>query len=206
MKKTTKIQWFTKFTFGAGLITLSSMMLAGCATPVKTAGTPAVMAPVVTPATPAQTVVQVIPPPASTPTAPPVTNIVYMPALPAVTNYVQVAPAIPPVVTSYQPNQAVMQAVGYAQAAAPLVPAPYGEVLGGFASLAALVAGYVAKRKNDQLAAANAASDSHAAAAAAMASVIGNQPQLVAQAMTAAASNGSTASVATHIASANSPT
>ena len=206
MKTTTKTQWLKKFMFGAGLTTLSFLIFAGCATPVTTPGTPAVMAPVVTPASPAQTVIQVTPPPAATPTAPPVTNYVYLPASPAVTNYVTVTPAGPPVVTNYLPNQAVMTAVGYAQTAAPLVPAPYGTILTGLASLAALVAGYVAQKKNTQLAAANAAADSHSAAAAAMASVIAASPQLVTQAMTAATSNQSTAAVASHIASANSPT
>jgi len=129
-----------------------------------------------------------------------------MPAQPAVTNFIVLQAATPPVVTNYAPNQAVMTAVNYAQEAAPLIPAPYGNILTGVASLAAVVAGLFAQRKNTQLAAANSAADSHAAAAAAMASVIQAQPALVTQAMTAAGTNGSVATVATHIASAASPT
>jgi len=142
----------------------------------------------------------------ATPTAPAFTNILYMPTLPAVTNYVVVQPAGPAVVTNYLPNQTVMQAIGYANAAAPLIPAPYGTILTGLTSLAALLAGYAAQKKNTQLAAANAAADSHSAAAAAMASVIQSQPPLVTAAMTAAATNGSTAAVATHLQAAGSPT
>jgi hypothetical protein len=157
----------------------------------------------VTPAQPAQTIQQVVPP---TATASAVTNYIYMPALPAVTNYITVVPAGPAVVTGYVANAATMQAVNYANQAAPLIPAPYGTILTGLASLAALVAGYVANKKNTQLAAANASSDSHAAAASAMASVIQAQPALVTAAMNAATSNGSTAAVATHLQSAASPT
>jgi hypothetical protein len=183
MKMTTRNQWLKNFTLGAGLTLASFLLFTGCATPVTTPSA------VVTPAQPAQTVLQVTP---ATPTAPAVTNYVILPASPAVTNYV-------PVVTSYNPNAAVMQAVTYAQEAAPLIPAPYGAILTGVASLAALIAGYVAQKKNTQLA-------SSQAAGAAMASVIAAQPALTAQAMTAAATNGSTAAVATHIAAANSPT
>ena len=195
MKTTTKTQWLKNFTLGAGLTALS-FLLFGCATPVMQPGTPAVVAAQVTPAAPAQTILQVTPP---TATAPAVTNYVLLPASPAVTNYVTITPAGPPVVTSYQPNQAVMQAVGYANAAAPLVPAPYGTILTGLASLAALVAGYVANKKNTQLATAQAAG-------AALASAVVQNPTATAAAMTAAAGNGSTAAVAEHIASANSPT
>ena len=201
--KTSKRFLLENLVMATAVLWLSLTMFTGCATPQKAPGAPPVIAAQVTPAQPAQNVVQVTP---ATPTAPAVTNIVYMPALPAVTNYIVVSPAGPAVVTNYVPNQAVMTAVNYAQEAAPLVPSPWGNILTGVASLAAIVAGFVAKNKNTQLAAANSASDSHAAAAAAMASVIQSQPALVTQAMTAAGSNGSTAAVATHIASAASPT
>jgi Tfp pilus assembly protein PilW len=69
-----------------------------------------------------------------------------------------------------------------------------------------LIAGWFANKKNNELTAANATSDSHAAAASAMASVIQAQPALVTAAMNAATSNGSTAAVATHLQSAASPT
>ena len=183
--------WLRNFTLGAGLVLASFLIFEGCATPQMAPGAPAVIAAQVTPAQPAQTVPQVTP---ATATAP------------AVTNYITITPAGPAVVTNYLPNQTVMQAIGYANAAAPLIPAPYGTILGGLATLAALIAGRVAQQKNTQLAAAQATSDSHAAAAAAMASVIQSQPPLVTAAMTAAATNGSTAAVATHLQAAGSPT
>lgn len=204
MKTTTdQKNWLRNLTLGAGLTLASFLLFEGCATPQTTPGTPAVVAAQITPAQPAQTIAQVIP---ATATAPPVTNYVYMPALAAVTNYITIAPATPAVVTNYLPNQAVMTAVNYANEAAPLIPSPYGTILTGVTSLAALLAGYFANNKNTQLAAAQATSDSHAAAAAAMASVIQSQPPLVIAAMTAAATNGSTAAVATHLQSAGSPT
>ena len=198
-----------KLTLCLVLANASLLAFYGCATPQTTPGAPAVLAPVVTPAQPAQAVPQVtpaVPATATTPAIPPVTNYVYLPATPPVTNYVTITAAGPPVVTNYLPNQTVISAANYANAAAPLVPAPYGTILTGLASLAALVAGYVAQKKNTQLAAASDSADTHAAAAAAMASVIQATPTLVTQAMIAAQTNGSTAAVATHIASAGSPT
>jgi hypothetical protein len=202
MKITTEQKKLRNLTVGAALA-LAGLLIYGCATPITKPGTPAVVAAQVTPAQPAQTIQQVVPPTATTPA---VTNYVYMPALPAVTNYITVVPAGPAVVTGYVANAATMQAVNYANQAAPLIPAPYGSILTGVASLAALIAGYFAKKKNDELATANATADDHAAAAAAMASVIQAQPALVTAAMNAATSNGSTAAVATHLQSAASPT
>ena len=197
-----KTKWLKTFNVTAGLTLASLLLFAGCATPVKTAGTPAVIQAQVVPAQPAQTVPQVVPAVPATPTAPAVpavTNYIVLPAQPAVTNYVTVTAAVPPVVTSYNPNQAVMTAVGYANQAAPLIPAPYGTILTGVASLAALIAGYVAQKKNTQLAASTTANQT-------MAAVIAPNAVLTAQAMSIAATNGSTAAVATHIAGANSPT
>ena len=186
-----KQNWSRNFTLGAGLVLASILIFAGCATPVTKPGTPAVMGAQVISAVPAQQIAQVVP---ATTTSP------------AVTNYVVVTPAGPPVVTGYAPNATTMQAVGYANQAAPLIPAPYGTILTGAAAAAALIAGWFAKKKNDQLAVANTATDTNAAAAAAMASVIQSQPALVTQAMTAATSNGSTGAVAEHLKSAASPT
>ena len=190
MKTTTdRKNWLRNFTLGAGLVLASFLIFTGCATPIKTAGTPAVMGAQVISAVPAQTIPQVVP---ATATSPAVTNYLYVPEKPAVTNYVVVTPAGPPVITGYAPNATTMQAVGYANQAAPLLPAPYGTLLTGVASIAAVLAGWFATKKNNELAAANAAADTHAAAAAAMASVIQSQPALVTAAMTAATSNGST--------------
>ena len=198
-----KLNWFRNFTLSAGLVLASILIFAGCATPVTKPGTPAVMGAQVISAVPAQQIAQVVP---ATATSPAVTNYLYVPEKPAVTNYVVVTPAGPPVVTGYAPNATTMQAVGYANQAAPLIPAPYGTILTGAAAAAALIAGWFAKKKNDQLAVANTATDTNAAAAAAMASVIQSQPALVTQAMQAATSNGSTGAVAEHIKSAASPT
>ena len=203
MKITTEQKnWLRTFTVGAALA-LSGFLIYGCATPITKPGTPAVIGAQVVSAIPAQTIPQVVP---ATPTSPAVTNYVYVPATPAVTNYIVVTPAGPAVVTGYVANATTMQAVGYANQAAPLLPAPYGTLLTGVASLAAILAGWFAKKKNDELATANASADDHAAAAAAMASVIQAQPALVTAAMNAATSNGSTAAVATHLQSAASPT
>lgn len=198
-----KQNWSRNFTLGAGLVLASFLIFAGCATPVTKPGTPAVMGAQVISAVPAQQIAQVVP---ATATAPAVTNYLYVPAQPAVTNYVVVTPAGPPVVTGYAPNQTIVQGVGYAKQLAPLIPAPYGDILTGASTLALALAGYFSSKKNTQLAAANAATDTHAAAAAAMASVIQSQPALVTQAMQAATSNGSTGAVAEHIKSAASPT
>jgi hypothetical protein len=203
MTTTTKKQWLRNLTFSAGLTLASLLIFAGCATPVTKPGTPAVIGAQVTQAVPAQTIPQIV---EATPTSPAVTNYLYVPEKPAVTNYIVVTPAGPPVVTGYAPNATTMQAVGYANQAAPLIPAPYGTILLGLTSAATLIAGYFAKKKNDELATANAATDTNAAAAAAMAAVIQSQPALVTAAMNAATSNGSTAAVATHLQSAASPT
>ena len=194
--------WLRNLTVGAALALFGSLIY-GCATPISKPGTPAVYGAQVISAVPAQQVAQVVP---ATATSPAVTNYLYVPATPAVTNYIVVTPAGQSVITGYAPNATTMQAVGYANQAAPLLPAPYGTILGGFAALAALVASYVANKKNNQLVVANAAADTHAAAAAAMVSVIQAQPALVTAAMNAATSNGSTAAVATHLQSAASPT
>jgi hypothetical protein len=204
MKITTdQKRYLRNFTVGAVLTLAGFLIFNGCATPITKPGTPAIVAAQVTPAQPAQTIPQFLPP---TATSPAVTNYIYMPALPAVTNYITIVPAGPAVVTGYVANAATMQAVNYANQAAPLIPAPYGTILTGLASAAALIAGWFANKKNNELTAANATSDSHAAAAAAMASVIQAQPALVTAAMNAATSNGSTAAVATHLQSAASPT
>jgi len=76
---------------------------------------------------------------------------------PAVTNY-------------YVPNSAVMQGVAYTNAAAPLIPAPWGTAATAIATLAALIAGYIAQQKNSQAnASAGAAAWTVAAAGAAAA-------------------------------------
>ena len=108
---------------------------------------------------------------------------------PAVTNY-------------YVPNTAVMTGVGYVNTAAPLIPAPYGTAATAIATLAAIVAGYVAQRKNAQ---ANAS----AGAASTLAAAVVAHPEAAAITATAtkiAAANGSTAATAIVLASANSPT
>ena len=108
---------------------------------------------------------------------------------PAVTNY-------------YVPNTAVMQGVSYVQAAAPLIPAPWGTAATAAATLVAVVAGFIAKKQNDN---ANAS----AGAAATLAATVAAHPDsavLTVQATKIAAANGSTAATATALASANSPT
>jgi hypothetical protein len=115
---------------------------------------------------------------------------------PAVTNYVMLP------VTNYLPSTAATTTATYIQAAAPLLPAPWGTAATALASLIAIAAGYVAKKQNDN---ANAS----AAAAATLAATVVAHPDaaaLTVQATKIAAANGSTQAVATALASANSPT
>ncbi|MGA2854838.1 MAG: hypothetical protein ABSE90_12005, partial [Verrucomicrobiota bacterium] len=65
----------------------------------------------------------------------------------------------------YVPNTAVMQGVTYTNAAAPLIPAPWGTAATAVATLAALVASYIAQKKNAQ---ANASGNAAAALSAAI--------------------------------------
>lgn len=200
------------FTLAAALAAAFTVILitaVGCATPgALTPGTPAVTNYVysVTPAAPAlpavtNTVYVTTP---ATPTAPAVTNIVYVqvpatPAAPAVTNIVQqIIPAGPPNQT-YVPNALVTQYAGYAQQAAPLIPAPYGSILTGILALTTLVTGYVAQRANANATAAHATASTLAAA-------VVNNPVATAMASQIAANNGTTAGVAVKLAAANSPT
>jgi TRAP-type C4-dicarboxylate transport system permease small subunit len=108
---------------------------------------------------------------------------------PAVTNY-------------YVPNAAVMTGVTYTNAAAPLIPAPWGTAATAVATLAALVAGYIAQKKNTQ---ANASSGAAAALSAAIVAHTDNAA-LSAAALSAGQSNGSVGAVAENLKSANSPT
>jgi len=201
-----KIYRIKSFTAGTLLILGSIVTIlyfcSGCATPITRPGTPAIIQTQVTPAQPAQTIQQIVPEvPASATNGAvlAITNYIVLPALPAVTNYVTVQTAMPPVITSYVPNSAVMQGVTYAQEAGPLVPAPYGTILTGVASLVACIASYIATKKNAQLTASTTANQT-------LAAVVAPSATLTSEAMRIAASNGSTAAVATHIANANAPT
>jgi hypothetical protein len=134
-------------------------------------------------------------------TTPPVTNTVYI----TVTNA-----AVPPVIYQAALPVQVSNAVAEAQAAmpiiqavlaatpaapaAPFLPSLLNLVLGGVA----LVSGGVAAWKNSQ-------AQSHAAAAAALASAIQPGSPQAAAAMSSANINGSTAAVAQHLANAQSP-
>lgn len=158
-----------------------SVLFQGCATPQT----------VSVPAQPATTNVVVV---AATPTTPAVTNYVVIPAQPATT------------ATTYVPNTTATQVASQINAVAPLIPAPYGTLATGAATLIALVAGWIANKKNNDANAASALAATHAAAAAAMASVIQSQPALVTAALAAANSNQSAGAVAEHLASAASPT
>jgi|GEM_PF-2967634 hypothetical protein len=208
MKKSTSLAAALACALAAAL---SVIMIAacGCATPgAITPGTPAVTNFVysVAPATPAlpavtNTIYVTVP---ATPTTVQVTNTVFVispavPAAPAVTNIVQqIIPAVPPGQT-YVPNALVTQYAGYAQQAAPLIPAPYGSILTGILALTTLITGYVAQRANASATAAHATASTLAAA-------VVNNPQAQAAAMAIAANNGTTPGVATKLAAANSPT
>lgn len=190
-------------------LTVIMFAAVGCATPTTTTpGTPAVTNYVYSiqppvPAAPAVTnyAVSYIP---ATLTAPAITNVVVVmlpatPAQPAVTNLIQqITPAVPGL-TTYVPNATVTQLQGYAQQAAPLVPAPWGTVLTGILALTTAITGYIAKKANDNATAAHATASTLAAA-------IVTNPMTTAQAMNIAANNGTTAGVATKLAAANSPT
>ncbi|MGA2854806.1 MAG: hypothetical protein ABSE90_11845, partial [Verrucomicrobiota bacterium] len=80
-------------------------------------------------------------------------------------NPVTGAPAVTNQVVSYVPNTAVMQGVTYTNAAAPLIPAPWGTAATAVATLAALVASYIAQKENAQ---ANASGNAAAALSAAI--------------------------------------
>jgi hypothetical protein len=105
-------------------------------------------------------------------------------------------------VISYVPNTAVMQGVAYTNAAAPLIPAPWGTAATALATLAALVASYIAQKKNSQ------ATTSAGAAAALSAAIVAHTDSaaLTTAALNAASSNGSVGAVAENLKSASSPT
>ena len=67
----------------------------------------------------------------------------------------------------YAPNPAGTNAAGIAGAVAPFVPPPWGEVVGGIGALAAVIAGAIAKSKNNQAIAAQAATTQLATSVAA---------------------------------------
>jgi hypothetical protein len=112
------------------------------------------------------------------------------------------APAVTNQVISYVPNTAVMQGVAYTNAAAPLIPAPWGTAATAVATLAALVASYIAQKKNAQ------ANASGGAAAALSAAIVAHtdSANLSAAALTAGQTNGSVGAVAENLKSAQSPT
>jgi hypothetical protein len=117
-------------------------------------------------------------------------------------NPVTGAPAMTNMVTSYVPNTAVMHGVAYTNAAAPLIPAPWGTAATAVATLAALVASYIAQKKNAQ------ATASQGANAALSAAIVAHPDSatLSAAAITAAGTNASTGVVAESLQSAKSPT
>jgi TRAP-type C4-dicarboxylate transport system permease small subunit len=108
---------------------------------------------------------------------------------PAITNY-------------YVPNTATMQGVTYVNAAAPLIPAPWGTAATAVATLAALVASYIAQKKNAQANASAATNASLSAAIVAHPDVV----SLTTAAIAAGATNGSTGDVAQALQTAKSPT
>jgi hypothetical protein len=95
-----------------------------------------------------------------------------------------------------------MQGVTYVNAAAPLIPAPWGTAATAVATLAALVAGYIAQKKNAQ---ANASGGAAAALSAAIVQHTDNAA-LTAAALSAGQTNGSVGAVAESLKSASSPT
>jgi len=107
-------------------------------------------------------------------------------------------PATPttPATTNYVPNSVATQISEGIAAAAPVIPAPYGMLLTAISGLIAAGATTLAAYKNKQLAASNAAGATMAA------TIVNSGPAMVAQAHTNAAADGTSASVATHIADA----
>jgi hypothetical protein len=79
------------------------------------------------------------------------TRLVLAPAVPAVTNTVtgSITPAVPAVITNV-PNQTLATVVNGAQAAAPLLPPPYGTLLTTILGLITVGSGLVAARANSQ--------------------------------------------------------
>ena len=106
------------------------------------------------------------------------------------------ATPITPAYTNYVPNSVATQISEGIAAAAPVIPAPYGMLLTAISGLIAAGATTLAAYKNKQLAASNAAGATMAA------TIVNSGPAMVAQAHTNAAADGTSASVATHIADA----
>lgn len=96
---------------------------------------------------------------------------------------------------AYIPNTTGTKIIGYANEAAPLVPPPYGTILGGAASLAAIILGAIAKKKNDQANTATLAAQTLAEG------VVKAGPTVVqtVQEVAANTSSAALAAVATHI-------
>lgn len=125
-----------------------------------------------------------------------------VPAMPAMTNAITgaITPAVPalPALVTYAPNQALTQGVAYANQALPYVPDPYKTPIEGGLALLSGIAGLIAAYQTKQ-------SARHRKAAATLASALtGTTAETVA--IKTAASNGTAAAVAEHLASAASPT
>jgi hypothetical protein len=131
------------------------------------------------------------------------------PPSPAQTNAVTGIVSPPqPAVTNYVPNATLAQITPAVQAAAPFIPAPYNAILLALLGLATAVSTAIAANKTNT-------ATTQTNAAAALAATINAQPQSpipgttltpIQHAMTMAATNGTTAAVAVHLANAASPT
>lgn len=99
-----------------------------------------------------------------------------------------------PASTNYVPNATATQISAALNGAAPMIPPPYGTLLTAIAGLIAAGAGTIATYKNNQLNASLAASDTLAK------TIVNAGPAVIAQAHANAASDDTSALVATHIA------
>jgi len=143
------------------------------------------------------------PNPAFAPVSPvtglPVTNYAVAPVIysppPALNNYSNIAVQLAPAA------QAILAATPAAPVAS-FVPTAINWVFGGLGAVFAIIAGW----KNNQAAAAAALAAQHQAAAATLAAAVVATPGAADKAVSIAATNGTAGTVATHLASANSPT